>query len=491
VAKRLYLTGAASHGEHFHDDFDLPNVANVGETCVTTTWIQFNAQLLRLTGEARFAEQLERVVLNQLFGAQKCDGSGWGYYVQMEGKKPYSSTLDGHCCLSSGPRGMALIPTFALSTDAEGVVVNLYETGKANLSLKDGTAVTLVTTTQLPSDERVLIEVTPAKAKAFTVKLRMPAWSKTSSVTLNGQTVKAESGPDGYAVLAREWKPGDKVELRFSLQPRIVVGDHLNDGKAAILYGPLVLAADEALLGAGTREINTLALPNADLSTLQITPEPAPAVVKSWPAARVFRVNAVARRNVGNLKAGAPLEARLIPFSDAGANGTRYKVWLPLRHASARGNLLLSGSESRSRPGNLDGSIIDESVQSVVVTFDGQPAAEDWYAVMLDEPAAIGRVVFAHGRNFPDGGWFDASGGKPRVQIRLAVDGEWQTVGELADYPATTATSNAGIKPAQKITVRLASPARAIAIRVVGKPAGGSKPAQAFSSCGELEAFAE
>ena len=126
---RLYITGAASYGELFHDDFDLPNVANVGETCVTVTWLQFNAQLLRLTGEARFAEQLEHVILNQLFGAQRCDGSAWGYYVQMEGKKPYSSTLDGHCCLSSGPRGVALIPTFAVTTDADGVVVNLYDAG--------------------------------------------------------------------------------------------------------------------------------------------------------------------------------------------------------------------------------------------------------------------------------------------------------------------------------------------------------------------------
>ena len=115
-------------------------MANVGETCVTVTWLQFNAQLLRLTGEARFAEQLEHVVLNQLFGAQRCDGSAWGYYVQMEGKKPYSSTLDGHCCLSSGPRGVALIPTFAVSTDADGVVVNLYDAGTAKLNLRDGTA---------------------------------------------------------------------------------------------------------------------------------------------------------------------------------------------------------------------------------------------------------------------------------------------------------------------------------------------------------------
>ena len=141
----LYLTGTASYREHFHGDYDLPNVNNVGETCVTVTWLQFNAHLLRLTGEARFAEQLERVVLNQLFGAEQCDGSAWGYYVQMEGKKPYSAVLDGHCCLSSGPRGVALIPTFAVTTDADGAVVNLYETGTANLKLRDGTALTLAT----------------------------------------------------------------------------------------------------------------------------------------------------------------------------------------------------------------------------------------------------------------------------------------------------------------------------------------------------------
>ena len=72
----------------------------------------------------------------------------------MEGKKPYSSTLDGHCCLSSGPRGVALIPTFAVTTDADGVVVNLYDAGTAKLNLRDGTPVTLTTETRYPSDGR-------------------------------------------------------------------------------------------------------------------------------------------------------------------------------------------------------------------------------------------------------------------------------------------------------------------------------------------------
>jgi len=274
------------------------------------------------------------------------------------------------------------------------------------------------------------------------------------------------------------------------MKPRVVVGDHLNEGKVALFYGPLVLAADEALLPTGASGISVVSVANSDLTALGVTPEPAPEQFKSWPGARVFRVNAVARKPTGTIKAGAPMEIRMAPFADAGSSGSSYKVWLPLWRSLVSGNVLLEGSESRSRPGNQDGSINDENPQAIVVTFDGKPAAEDWYEVSLAEPTAIQRVVFTHGRNFPDGGWFDVSGGKPRVQVRLSADGEWQNVGELGDYPATTATSNGGIKGGQKFNLRLTAPMKVIAVRVVGKPSSGSKREQAFSSCGELEAFA-
>ena len=489
VDNRLYLTGASSSHEHFRDDFDLPNVGNVGETCVTVTWLQFNAHLLRLTGQSRFAEALERVVLNQLFGAQQCDGSAWGYYVQMEGKKPYSSTLDGHCCLSSGPRGVALIPTFAFSTDAEGVVVNLYENGKAHLTLADGSYVEVVMATRFPGDGDVKMVVTPGGPKRFAVKLRRPAWAGDCSVKVNGQIADEKFGTDGYAALIREWTPGDTVELTLSLKPQVVIGTHLNAGKIAVLYGPLVLAADEALLGPDGKGIGMVSVADTEVSSLGITPEPAP--LKTWSEARVFRINAVARKSTGAVKAGDPIEIRLIPFAEAGSTGSTYKVWLPLRRISAGGNVLLDGEESRSRAGNLDGSINDENPQSVVVTFDGKPADEDWYAVTLAEPAAIRRVVFTHGRNFHDGGWFDAAGGKPQVQVLTSGDAAWMTVGRLEDYPGTTAVADGGLKEGQKFTLRLDAAVKGVAVRVTGKPACGDNPSQAFSSCGEIEAFAD
>jgi DUF1680 family protein len=310
VDKRLYITGAASYGERFHGDFDLPNTNSVGETCVTTTWLQFNAQLLRITGEARFAEQLERVVLNQLFGAQRPDCTAWGYYVQMEGRKRYSVTLDGCCCLSSGPRGIALIPTFAVTTDNDGAVMNLYDAGTAQLVLRDGSAVLLTTKTLYPSDGRIQITVNPAAKKSFTVKLRIPAWCHTASIHVNGEPVKSVPG---YTAIQRLWSPGDKIELNFKLESRVIVGDHTNTGKVALLYGPLVLAADTALVS----NLTAAVISNQDVT---ITPEPAPESLKTWPGAQVFRVKTAAG------------EIRLIPFADASGTGSGYKVWLPLLH---------------------------------------------------------------------------------------------------------------------------------------------------------------
>jgi hypothetical protein len=147
--------------------------------------------------------------------------------------------------------------------------------------------------------------------------------------------------------------------------------------------------------------------------------------------------------------------------------------------------------ESRSRQGNRQGSICDGDFNSFVVTFDGKPAKEDWYAIPLSTPKNVRRIVFAHGRNFKDGGWFDASAGKPRVQVQRSKGGAWETVGELSDYPATTATDNKQLKPGQTFTLRLSNPEKVLAVRVLGVPACGNNPKQAFSSCAELQAFGE
>ena len=430
------------------------------------------------------------MILNQLLGAQSCDGSAWGYYVQMEGKKPYSSNLDGHCCLSSGPRGLALIPTFAITTDEDGVVVNLYDGGSARLTLRDGTPVSLTVDSHFPSDGEVHIAVESSAKKPFTVKVRIPSWCSSASVRLDGRTVTDALEMAGYLAVTRRWDHRKDLEVRMKLEPKMVVGDHLNNGKVALEYGPLVLAADQALLGTDKVILKFVGVGQPNLGSLEFAPEPAPEPFKTWPSAQVYRINTVVRRANGTLPMGTTLKTELIPFADAGGTGSPYEVWLPVGLITSP-NLCFDGKESQSRFGNLSGSFTDDSFLTAAATFDGKPADEDWFAVTLDQPAPVSRVVFGHGRTFHDGGWFDASAGKPRIQIKAAPDAEWQTVGELPDYPATTASSPTNLKGGESFTLRLPNPVTVVAVRVIGKPSSGDNPNQAFASCSELQAFKE
>ena len=479
VDHRLYLTGSASAGEHFQADYVLPNQpgAHICETCVTTTWIQLNLQLLRLMGEGKFGNELERTFYNHLAAAQHPRGDDWCYYTALEGKKPYDKGIN--CCHSSGPRGMALAPLAAylmVRKDGKDVIaVSTFETSQARLSRGEETIV-VRQESGFPQKGESVITVQTRQPASVGLKVRVPAWAAPLRIRVNGQAVEALL-ENGWAVLpARTWKDGDSIQLNFSLGASVVVGDHGNAGRAALAWGPFVLAYDEA------RNPGLVSAMSAGLAELA---KPPFTLKPGEPLA--FETKVVARRG------SEPKAAVLVPFADAGAEGSTYRVWIraPGAELPQTDSLLADGDESRSRQGNVSGSITDGSFESMVVTFDGRMAKEDWYAVTLKEPVAIRRIVFAHGGNFHDGGWFDASAGKPKVQVRREKGGAWETVGEFADYPATSATDNQGLKAAQKFTLRLASPIKVVAVRVSGVPASGDNPVQAFSSCAELEAFAE
>ena len=480
VNARLYITGGASSHEHFQDDDVLPNdsASRICETCVTVTWLQVNLQLLRLTGESKFADQLEKSVYNHLLAAQNPRGDDWCYYTPLEGPKPYDKEIT--CCHSSGPRGIALLPTFAITADNDGAVVNLFDAATANLTLHDGTPVTLKNESLYPADEIIRIRVETPSPKEFSIKLRVPAWCRKSSITPSGFKV----GKDGYAALHRTWKSGDMIELKLKLEPRIDVGNHLNQGKAALLYGPLVLAADASLLQADAQQtLNNLAIAKPKLAALDLTPETATGKWQTWPGAKLFRLNAVTRHG------GKKFTTHLVPFADAGKDGERFKIWLQIAGQPLR-NPLLDGVESRSRQDVEAGSINDDDFQSVATTRNGKIAAEDWFAVTLPQPVTVKRIVFTPGPARHDGGWFDTSTEKPRVQIQRITGGAWETIGELVDYPANTATTQKFVWNKTQFSLQLNSPVSCIAIRVIGVPASGDNPQQNYATCAELQAFA-
>ena len=126
-----------AQGRHFQKDHEIPNgvVNSICETCVTMTWIQLNLQLLRLTGEAKYGDELERTFYNHLAAAQHPRGDDWCYYTALEGRKPYDKGIS--CCHSSGPRGMALAPQAAYlrgrDNGGDVLLVSTFETSQATL----------------------------------------------------------------------------------------------------------------------------------------------------------------------------------------------------------------------------------------------------------------------------------------------------------------------------------------------------------------------
>lgn len=478
VAHQLYITGTASHFEHFQDDDDLPNNpgSHLGETCVTVTWIQLNQQLLRLTGEARFGDELERSYYNHLAGAQRPDGAQWCYYTPLEGTKPYSGSTT--CCLSSGPRGMALLPTLAYLKTRQGgqdnLVLNMFETSQVTTQL-GGEQVCLEQQTAFPQAGNSTITLHLQRPTKFGIMVRSPDWTQPLQVQVGAR--QSVTRHDGWAQLPpRQWQDGEQIKISFAVPARLVEGTHTNAGREALMWGPLVLAYD-------AKQNNGIA--PGILALVEKPGQPAFTPRFTATAPLTFEVP------VQGVGAAQPHLATFVPFAEAGSTGSQFQVWMHTPDSLPQNSSLLSaGHESRSRTGNLNGSINDGDVNTYVVTYDNTPRAEDWFAIELDAPTTIRRIVYAHGKTFHDGGWFDAGAGKPRIQVQHQKGGAWETVGILDDYPATTATDAHDLHDGQLFTLQLKEPQQVVAVRVIGQPAGGDNPRQAFASCGELQAFA-
>jgi hypothetical protein len=148
------------------------------------------------------------------------------------------------CCAANGPRGLLLTPAWAVMTRADGIAVNLYSPGRATPKLSDGSKVQLVQQTDYPAGDTITLTVSPARKTRFTLHLRIPAWSKTTSLTVNGTPAGCRAG--SYAAVTREWSPGDQVVLQLDLRGRAVPAPS-GAPQFAVMRGPVLLALDNRL----------------------------------------------------------------------------------------------------------------------------------------------------------------------------------------------------------------------------------------------------
>lgn len=212
------------------------------ETCVTMTWMKLCFNLLRVTGNPVYADEIEKSTYNALLASMKYDGSMIAKYSPMGGIRHEGEEQCGmniNCCNANGPRAFMMLPRFAVMSGPDGIYINIYCDGETTIPCNSKNKVTITQTTDYPVSDKIGITVNPEKPGTFTIALRIPSWSKNTSLAINSKAV-TDATPGSYEKITRTWNKGDRIELKLDLRARLVA----MAGHQAIIRGPIVLARD-------------------------------------------------------------------------------------------------------------------------------------------------------------------------------------------------------------------------------------------------------
>lgn len=234
-----------------------PDVDLMMETCVTVYWMRLCHQLLRLTGDARYADQMEISIYNAIYGALRPDGRFFEYFPRFNGarnpKVNFSSNIRGFdlsCCTANGPTALGMIPALAFTGTRDGAALNLYETGEAHIPSGNG-VVTVLTDSSYPREGRISLRIADIEgdiAPAFTLSLRVPGFASQFCVESAKDPARVLTGEPGTYVDLTDPRAGDEFLITFAIPLVRHEAPHgsnrAGDDFAAFTYGSLLLARD-------------------------------------------------------------------------------------------------------------------------------------------------------------------------------------------------------------------------------------------------------
>lgn len=326
VTNRLYITGTASSHEYFQDDDVLPagNNANMGEGCVTVTWIQFNRQLFDITGDLKYLEQIEKSIYNHLLAAENPETGCVSYYTPLMGVKPYTCYIT--CCQSSVPRGIAMIPYFTFGNIKNVPTLLMYEPASYKESIitadKKSINLSLDVANNFPENGNTVITVNTSQTASFTLALRVPSWCSAFTATLSGKIYTGIAGKN--LLISRHWKSGDKIKVSFQMPTQVIAGGKNYPGQIAFQRGPQVLALD-SLLNVEIQKKYWLTTAQKLQVEKQLVNGNVDLLPKDWIGKQVYTLHVIDK----NPDINKP-QLVLVPFADASQTGGAMKVWMPV-----------------------------------------------------------------------------------------------------------------------------------------------------------------
>lgn len=148
--------------------------------------------------------------------------------------------------------------------DEQGVYVNLYAGSELRWK-PNGISVKLTQKTAYPESERIEFRIDPVAPVEFSLRLRIPAWLKTSAaITVNGKAAGVPAKPGSFAVLTRRWRTGDTIQLELPFPSRAVPIEARVPDTVASMRGPVLLVAIDPPAN--------LAMPSAALAQMEPVP---------------------------------------------------------------------------------------------------------------------------------------------------------------------------------------------------------------------------
>ena len=286
--------------------------AVASEMCVLTTWMRLCEKLLSVTGESRWADEIEKTFYNAYLGGLAADGSSFDSYGVLGGTRerfhPRQCRMEANCCDSNGARGFVAFLESAVMSSGPVVTVNQHVCGTVRIK---ELGVVVDQFNDYPRKLESAVTLSMHEPRRFSLRIRMPSWSEATTVKTSwGEEKKLGGG--GYVVFEREWKSGDQVKMIFDGR----VKRHELDGMMAFTRGPVLLARD-------------VRFGDGDLSESFAAPDADRFVVTQPPCASVY----MAVTGMFSRYAAMP---RPIGFCDfASAGNTRdgksfFRVWIPV-----------------------------------------------------------------------------------------------------------------------------------------------------------------
>ncbi len=219
-----------------HKSFETP--------CGAYAHFKLTRSLLRVTRDTRYGDSMERVMYNTVLGAKPLQPDGTAFYYSdynFAGRKGYSNH-HWPCCSGTLPQVATDYHINSYFHDAQDLYVNLYVPSSLRW-IRNGALIEINQTGTYPFDSVTQFAVKTAKVEEFGLYLRIPAWTNGATVSVNGKRQSAELRPGTFALLRRQWKSGDRVELELPMTTRVEAIDAQHPETVALMYGPLVLFA--------------------------------------------------------------------------------------------------------------------------------------------------------------------------------------------------------------------------------------------------------